>query len=104
AALARRLAHQRTLRAIAISAAAEKRDDLAFEAGASDKIASQRGKVAERVIGVRIIHHHREGLAAIHAFEAPGNTGKVEDSFGDRLGRTIARMTGGRSCEHVINI
>src|SRR5208337_307859 len=87
---------------VAIAATSEKGDDLAFETGAGDKIASQGGEVAERVVRVRIIHDHRKGLAAIHALEAAGNAGEVEDSFCDRLGGTIAGNPGGRSCEHVV--
>src|SRR4029077_20277530 len=98
------LSHQRTRGATATTATTEKRNDLAFEAGAAHKIASQRGEVAERIVRVRIIHDHREGLAAIHALEAAGNAGEIEDSFCDRLGGTIAGVTGGRGCEHVVHV
>ena len=105
AALPRRLAHQRTLGAIAIAAAAEKCDDLAFQVQLlSHKIARQHGKVAKRVVSVRIVHHHREGLAAIHALKAAGNAAEIEDSFCDRLDRTIARIRGSRCCEHIVDI
>jgi hypothetical protein len=69
------LAHQRALGAIAIASAAEQRDDFAPPAAgaARNKIASQRGEVAERIVGVRVVHNHRERLAAIDALKAPGN-------------------------------
>src|SRR4029077_5511657 len=101
---ARSFAHQRTLGAIAVATTAEKRDDLTVEAGAAHKIASQRGEVAERVVRVRIIHDDRERLPAIHAFEAAGNAREVEDSFCDRLSRTIPGVPGRTSREHVIHV
>ena len=68
AGLGGRLSHQRTLGAVAIAAAAEKRDDaLGVEA------ARHRDDVAQRVVGVRVVHHDDERLAFIHALEAPGH-------------------------------
>ena len=104
ASLAGGLAHQGTLSAIAIATAAEQGNDFSFQAGLRNKVAGQRGEVAERVVGVRVVDDNREGLAAIDALEPAGNAGKVEYSLRDRFGGTIAGIPGSRSGENVIDI
>ena len=54
------------------------------------KVARQRGEIAERVVGVRVVDDDREGLAAVNALETSGNAGEVGDPLGDRIGRTVA--------------
>ena len=62
------LSHQRALGAIAIAAASEERDDaLGIEP------ARHRDGIAQRIVGVSIIHRHYERLALIHALESSGN-------------------------------
>ena len=62
ASLARGVAHLGALGAVAIAAAAEERDDAA--AGLRRQLAGQGDQVAQRVVGVRVVHNDGEGLAA----------------------------------------
>ena len=88
-------AHQRTLGTIAIAAAAEDGDHLA--AAARNEFAGERGEVAQRVVGVGVVHDHGEGLAGVHALEAAGHAGEALDTAGNGFRRAVAReRRGGR--------
>ena len=66
--LAGGLPHQRALGAVAVAAAAEQRDHaLGAEA------ARHRDDVAQRVVGVGVVHHDDERLAFVHPLEAAGH-------------------------------
>ncbi len=104
AALARRLAHQRTFGSIAIPPAAEKRDDSAFESGAGHKLPSQRRQIAQRIVRVRVIDDHCERLPTIYPLKPPRNARQIEDSFRNRLCGTIARVPRSRRRQHVVHI
>src|ERR1035441_7459815 len=68
------LAHEGTLGAVAVAAAAEEGDDALWV-----EPASHGNDVAQRVVGVRVIHHDDEGLAFIDALETPGNGLEIGD-------------------------
>lgn len=121
AALASSIAHQRAFGAIAISTAAEERNDPSLLAWARtggaarasiwtfirtmrDEISSECGEVAERVIGVRVVNHHREGLSAIDLLKTAGNVGESSDSFNDRFGGAVARIGRRGGGEHIVDI
>src|ERR1700730_1753500 len=53
---------------------------------------------------MRIVNNYGEGLSAIDTLAAARNTGKIENSFGDDVGRTIASIPGGCGSEHVVDI
>ena len=82
AAFARGLAHLGALGAVAIAAAAEKRDHA--RAGSRGHLAGERGEVAQRVVGVRVVDDHRERLARIDGLEAAGN-GPEGGNGGDEM-------------------
>ena len=69
AAASGRLAHQRTLGAVAIAAATEHCDDSGGRSAARDELAGQGGEIAQRIVGMSIVHDHGERLAAIDALE-----------------------------------
>ena len=73
---ARRLSHQRTLGAVAIPAAAEQSDDAAI--GIEFPRSGQQ--VAQRVIGVRVIHDHEERLSHFDTLEAAGHGCKLRNA------------------------
>ena len=77
AALAGGLAHLGALGAVAVAAAAEERDDA--RAGIRRHLAGERGQVAQRVVGVRVVHDDGEGLAGIDGLEAAGNGLEVRE-------------------------
>ena len=91
AAPARGFAHQRTLGAIAVAAASENRNYSALASGLLHKFARQRGQVAQRIVGVGIVHNHGERLTAIHALKSPRHAAQVHNSFANRLRRATAR-------------
>src|SRR6516225_10637368 len=62
--------HERALGPIAVSTAAEERKYSASTR--LHEFAREGGQVAERVVGVGVIHDHGERLAAIDALKAPG--------------------------------
>src|SRR5256885_2158685 len=66
------LAHQGTLALITIAAAAEERDHPAGMRLGCYEFARQGCKVAQCVVGVRIIHDHRKWLPNFYALETPG--------------------------------
>ncbi len=95
AALARGLAHFRALGAVAVAAAAEERDDA--RAGCGGHLAGERGQVAQRVVGVRVVDDDGEGLARVDGLKAAGNGLEVRDG-GDEMGeRNAARVGGGEA-------
>ncbi len=57
------------LAAVAFAAAAEKRDDAA----GGMQFARRLQQLLQGVVGVRVIHHHHEGLPQIDALEAAGH-------------------------------
>src|ERR1051326_7458939 len=69
--LARRLAHQRALGAIAIAAATKYRNHPAQSQASTRKVAGDGCEVTQCLIGVGVVHHHRERLAAIDFFKPP---------------------------------
>src|SRR5580700_2031950 len=64
ASLARGVAHLGALGPVAVSAAAEERDDTAT--GFCNELTSKCDQVAQSVVGMRVIHDHGKGLAAIN--------------------------------------
>ena len=80
---ARGLAHQRTLAAIAVAAAAEQRDDAA----GGMQLARRGQQVAQRVVGVRVIHDHQERLAQVDALEAAGHGAEFANARLDDFAR-----------------
>ena len=94
-----RLPHQRTLGAVAVAAAAEKRDDaLGVEpAGHGDD-------VAQRIVGMRVVHHDDEGLAFIDALEAPGHGLQIGDAARDHFGRQAVGQAGRTGGKNVIDV
>src|SRR5664280_1508987 len=85
--------------AVAVATAAEEGDDaLGVEpAGHGDD-------VAQRVVGVRVVHHDDEGLAFIDAFEAPGDGFEVGDAARDDFRREPVGEAGGAGRENVIDV
>ena len=70
------LAHQGTLGAIAIAAATEQRNDSRSGAGARNKFTSERGQIAECIVGVGVIHDYSEGLATVDALKSAWDMGQ----------------------------
>ena len=95
-------AHQRALGAIAIAAAAEDGDHLAAAAG--NEFAGKRGEIAQRVVGVGVIHHHGEGLAGVHALEASGHAGQPLNPAGNGFRRAVARERRSGRGEDVVDV
>ena len=62
ASLARRLSHLWPLGAVTVAPASKERDDAA--AGLRGELAGQDDKVAQSIVGVGVVHDHREWLAA----------------------------------------
>src|SRR5207248_11758247 len=56
-------AHQRTLALIAIATATEESNHAAWLLLRRDEFSSDGGEIAERIVGVGIVHDHSEGLA-----------------------------------------
>ena len=71
AATSRRFAHQRTLAAITVATAPENRDHPPGTPALDEKIPGHRGQVAQRVVGMRIVHDDGKRLAKVHTLEAP---------------------------------
>jgi hypothetical protein len=63
-------AHLRTLGAVAVAAAAEERNHAL--ARLRRHLPGQNDQVAQRVVGVGVVHDHREGLARIDGWKRPG--------------------------------
>ena len=94
-----RLSHQRTLGAVAVAAAAEERDDtLGVEP------ASHGDHVAQRVVGVRVVHHHDEGLAFVDALEASGDGLEARDAARDHFGGEAVGEAGGAGGKDVVDV
>src|SRR5512146_1489268 len=101
-AIAGGFAHHGTLRAVAV--AAEPKDGNNLPASLGNEFAGQRGEVPQRVVGVSVIHHNREWLAFIDAFEPAGNTLEGANPARDLLERAPASVGGGRGGKHVMNV
>ena len=71
ASLARGLAHLGPLGAVAIAAAAEQRDHA--PAGLRGHLPRQGSQIAQRIVGVRVVHDHGERLARIDRLKAARN-------------------------------
>ena len=95
-----RLSHQRTLGAVPVAAATEQRDD------AARGIEFLRGgqQVAQRIIGVRVIHNHQKRLAQIDALEAARHGGKLRNSRGDDFARKVQRHARADGGENIVNV
>ena len=63
----------RALRTIAVSTTTKYRDDAALLPRLRDEFAGQRRKIAQRIIGMRVVDNDREGLAAVDALETSGD-------------------------------
>ena len=102
ASLPRGLAHLGTLGAVAVAAAAEERDHAA--AGLRRHLAGKGGQIAQGVVGVGVVHNHREGLAGIDGLKAAGNgleAGNEFDQIGKRHATRMGRGEGGQQVENV---
>src|ERR1019366_7617115 len=93
------LSHQRTLGAVAVATAPEERD---YALGVEP--ARHRYHVAQRVVGVRVVHHDDEGLAFIHPLEAPGDGLQTGDAARDDFGGETVRKAGGARRKDVIDV
>ena len=83
-----RLAHQRTLGAVAITAATEYGYHSGCSPATHDELSGQSREVTESIIGVSVVDHHGERLAAVDALESSGHMGQRRDAAGD--GRRVA--------------
>src|SRR6185369_1129062 len=76
--LSSRLAHQRTLGAVAVPAASEYGDHtIGFQ------IARDRDSISERVVSVRVIDHDGERLTLVDALKPAGHGAAIGNAFGD---------------------
>ena len=98
------LAHEGTLGTIAIAATAEHGHDSRGSSGARDELAGERCEIAQRIVGVSIVDHHSERLAAVDALEPSRHMRKRFDAAGNRLRAAAARIAGGRRSQDVIHI
>ena len=87
-----RLAHQRPLAAVAVAAASENRDDPACASPLRQKVARQRGQVAQRVVGVGVVHDDGEGLAHIDSLETSCDPVQLIGGFRDGARLDIASI------------
>ena len=67
--LARCSSHERALGPITITTAAENRDHPAQPRSSTGKVAGNRREVAQCIVGMSIIHHYSERLAAVYFFK-----------------------------------
>ena len=104
AASPRRLAHQRTLGAIAIAAATEHRQHSRRPAAARDELAGQRREIAQRVVGVGVVDDHRERLAAVDALKSSRDMRERLNAARNRSRFASARKACGRRGQDVVHI
>ena len=102
AAFARRLTHFGALGTVAIAATAEERDDA--RAGSGGDLAGERGQIAERVVGVRVVDDHGEWLAGVDGLEAAGNGLERWNSGGEMRERNAARVSGSEGGEKIEDV
>src|ERR1035441_10375739 len=93
------LSHEGTLGAVAVAAAAEERNDALWV-----EPAGHRDDVAQRVVGVRVVHHHDEGLAFIDTLKAPRNGPEIGDAAGDDFGGEAVGEAGRARGENVVDV
>ena len=102
AALACGFAHLGALGAVAIAAAAEDSDDAL--ARLRRHLARKCGQIAQRVVGVRVVDDHGEGLAGIDRLKAAGNRlerGNCGDKIAECDAARVCRCEGGEQIEDV---
>src|SRR6185503_8565895 len=104
ASLACRFSHQRTLSPITITTTAENRDHPAQSKSSAGKIAGNGSEVAQSIVGMSIVHHYGERLAAIHFFESPWDLLEMVNGFRDLLERTSAGKSRGSRSQNVIDV
>ena len=72
--------------------------------GARGHLAGERGQIAQRVVGVGVVHDHGEGLAGIDGLKAAGN-GLERGNGGDEMRkRNAARMRSGEGGEQIEDV
>src|SRR5947199_15146 len=91
AALPCRSAHQRTLGAVTVAAAAKHGNHVTVSASAGGELAGNRGQIAQRVISVGVIHYDGKWLAAIYALKASRHLLKLAYCLRDLLQRTTSQ-------------
>ncbi len=96
----RRLAHQRTCRAVPLSAGAKKRDD----ASRWIQFARRRNQIAHRIVRMRVIHHHVERLPFVNLLKTPRHKRQIRDSLFDFRIRNFERDRGANRRQNVVNI
>ena len=96
------LAHQGTLAAIAITAAA-KDSDHASAAGFGE-FTREQSEISQRVIRVRVINCNGERLPAVHALNTPGYARQIRNSGRDFFGTATSRMRRSGSSQNVVGI
>src|SRR3954451_3437053 len=97
--VARDLAHERPLRAVAVPAGAEHDD----EAPARERARGAQ-HVVERVGRVGVVHEHRERLALVDRLEAARHAHGPGEAVGDRRVVEPERTGGGDGAEHVQHV
>jgi len=85
-------AHLGALGAVAIAAAAKERDDAL--AALRGHLPGERREIAQRVVGVGVVHDHGEGLARIDGLKAAGNRFE-RGHAGNEIGKLDATRMGG---------
>src|SRR5262249_11817371 len=99
---ARSFAHKRPLGAVAISAAAKHGDHA--PAAWLRKFARERCQINQGIVGVRIVDHDGEGLAAVHAFETSRHAEEVPGACSNVSARATASVSRCGGSQNVVCI
>src|SRR5579871_4663845 len=100
--LTRSFSHSRPLGTVAVSAAAEERDNTT--ARLLRHLPCKGGEIAQSVVGVRVVHNHREGLPRIDRLEAAGNGTERRRRCNKLVERDAARVCCGESSKKIEDV
>ena len=67
-------------------------------------LAREGDEVAQRVVGVRVVHDHGEGLAGVDGLEAAGDRGEAWNRSYELIERNAARVGGSEGGEQVEDV